>query len=341
MSREAGGVPAKGQLDRAFSVAPMMRHTDRHFRYFVRLISRRALLYTEMVTAPALCHGDTARLLDFSAEEGPLALQLGGSDPTELAAAAALGEQWGYDEINLNLGCPSGRVQSGRFGAALMKDPVRVVACLQAMMERVALPVTVKLRIGVDDQDDYDHFYDLVSQLAESGCDIFIVHARKALLGGLSPKQNREVPPLHYEYVHRLKTERPELTLILNGGLQGLTQARAEQGSLDGVMLGRAACDDPYGTLQAVDRLCYGVEQPTLSRHAVLRAMLPYVEAQCALGTSFYAIARHLLPLFNGLPGARAWRRCLSEQGPRSDAGPALLLQAAELVSSESTLETG
>ncbi|MCG2634803.1 MAG: tRNA dihydrouridine(20/20a) synthase DusA [Gammaproteobacteria bacterium] len=331
--RPGSGVVAP--LDRAFSVAPMMQYTDRHYRYFARTLSRHALLYTEMVTAAALRHGDRAHLLDYSPQEHPLALQLGGSDPADLAAAARLGEAWGYDEINLNLGCPSDRVQSGQFGACLMAEPVRVANCLEAMIEAVQVPVTAKVRIGINDRDDYGYFRDFVCRLAESGCDTFIVHARKAVLGGLSPKQNREVPPLRYDYVHRLQRECPDLTLVLNGGLRTPQQASSEQGALAGVMVGRAACDDPYGTLSGVDARWYGSEAPVLDQHEVLERMLPYVESCCVAGVSFYAVVRHLLPLFKGLPGARSWRRCLSENGPKPGAGPELLQQAAELIHDE------
>ena len=310
-----------------FCVAPMMEWTDRHCRYFMRLMSRHARLYTEMVTTGALLHGDVEYLLRFHPSEHPLALQLGGSEPAALAAAARLGADFGYDEINLNVGCPSDRVQNGRFGACLMAEPQLVAECVTAMRAAVALPVTVKTRIGIDALDRYEDFFHFITTVAEAGCDTFIVHARKAWLQGLSPKQNREVPPLRYEFVQRLKRELPHLKVILNGGLTTLAEARQQLADVDGVMLGRAAYHNP-ALLLDVDRLFYGDTRPAPTPHAVVEQLLPYVEEQLRAGAQLHHITRHVLGLFQAQRGARAWRRHLSEHGHRAGAGPEVLRAA-------------
>jgi tRNA-dihydrouridine synthase A len=294
------------------AVAPMMEWTDRHCRYFLRQLTRHALLHTEMITAAAVRHGDRRRLLAFHPAEHPVAVQLGGSEPDELAEAARIAADFGYDEVNLNVGCPSDRVQSGRFGACLMAEPDRVARCVAAMQRAVSVPVSVKHRLGIDDQDEWTAMSGFVRCLADAGCRRFVVHARKAWLQGLSPKQNREVPPLHHALVHRLKAENPELSITINGGITSLAAIDEQLRHVDGVMLGRAAYQNPY-LLAQVDRRWYGaIEQPP-SRHAVVAAMLPYLEAEAAAGTPLRAITRHMLGLFNDVSGARKWRRALSD----------------------------
>jgi len=305
---------------RRFSVAPMMDWTDRHCRAFHRTLTRRALLYTEMVTAQAVLRGDRDHLLGFDGGEHPLALQLGGSDPELLAQAARIGADYGYDEINLNVGCPSDRVQSGRFGACLMREPDLVADCVAAMRGAVTVPVTVKCRIGVDDQDPEESLYTLVDACAAAGVEQFIVHARKAWLQGLSPKENRDIPPLDYALVHRLKADRPGLAVMLNGGLASLDQAQAEASGLDGVMLGRAAYHDP-GLLGAVDGRLFGETAPPVTPEAAIAAYRPYMARQLAAGTSLAAMSRHMLGLFQGRPGARAWRRIMTVEAVRPGAG--------------------
>ena len=315
----------------------MMDWTDRHCRALHRVLSRRARLYTEMVTTGALLHADPARFLAFDASEHPVALQIGGSEPEDCAQAARIGEAFGYDEINLNVGCPSDRVRSGRFGACLMREPERVAECMAAMGEAVAVPVTVKCRIGVDEQAPEESLFRLVDGCAEVGVRTFIVHARKAWLEGLSPKQNREVPPLDYGLVHRLKAERPQLTVVLNGGLHSLEAClpHLDRG-LDGVMLGRAAYHDP-GLLGQADRRLFGDAHADVTPdHAVL-AYRPYVARELERGTPFYAMARHMLGLFHGRPGARAWRRILTEEGVRPGAGLAVLDRALDAVVSRAS----
>lgn len=295
------------------SVAPMLDWTDRHCRYFHRLLTRQSLLYTEMVTTGALLHGDVARHLRFNAEEHPVALQLGGSEPADLARCAALGEQWGYDEINLNCGCPSERVQRGAFGACLMAEPQLVADCVKAMVDVVSVPVTVKHRIGIDKTESYDFVRDFVGAVAEAGCDVFIVHARNAWLKGLSPKENREVPPLRYELVHRLKREFPQLTIVVNGGISTAAQVTAQLAQLDGVMVGREAYHNPWW-LAEWDAAFYGAAPSGLTREAVEAQMVDYMEREAAEhGTPWYAIARHMLGLRHGLPGARRWRQVWSD----------------------------
>ncbi len=316
------------------AVAPMMDWTDRHCRYLHRLLSRRTLLYTEMVTAPALVRGGALHLLDYSAQEHPVALQLGGSDPRELAQAARMGAEAGYDEINLNVGCPSDRVQSGTFGAVLMKDPGLVADCCAAMIEACSVEVTVKCRIGVDDQDPEEVLPEFLARVGAAGVQRFTIHARKAWLQGLSPKQNRDIPPLDYDLVLRMKALFPGLHLSINGGIETLDQARGFlEAGLDGVMVGRAAYHQPADILCAADRLIFGEDGPDTTPDEAVLAMVPYIEAHLAEGGRLHQITRHMLGLFAGRPGARAWRRLLSERATRPDAGPDLVLEALSQVS--------
>lgn len=318
--------------DHRFCVAPMLDWTDRHCRYFLRLISRHAVLYTEMVTTGALLHGNNPqRFLGFDPAEHPLALQLGGSDPTELAHCAALAAEWGYDEVNLNVGCPSDRVQSGRFGACLMAEPALVAECVSAMADASPLPVTVKHRIGIDEQDSWEQLSGFVAAVADAGCETFIVHARKAWLQGLNPKQNREVPPLRYELVHRLKAAHPRLRIVINGGVRDLSSAAAQIGLVDGVMLGREVYHNPY-ILAAVDGLFYDDHHAIPDRSQVMAGFLSYAEAQLQAGVALTALSRHILGLFHGQPGARAYRRYLSEHAHRPGAGVEVLQQALACV---------
>jgi tRNA-dihydrouridine synthase A len=309
----------------------MMDWTDRHCRAFHRALTRRALLYTEMVTTGAILHGDRERLIGFSAVEHPVALQLGGSDPADLAACARIGAERGYDEINLNVGCPSDRVQSGRFGACLMREPELVADCMAAMMKALEVPVTLKCRIGVDDQDPEQALFDLVDRSAQAGVKTVIVHARKAWLSGLSPKENRDIPPLDYPLVWRLKAERPHLTVVINGGIEGLDQAQEHLAHVDGVMLGRAAYHTP-GILGAVDRRLFGVSQDVSDREAV-QAYLPYVREKLADGVHLAAMTRHMLGLFHGQPGARSWRRILTVEAIQQGAGVEVIEHALAAIS--------
>ncbi len=309
----------------------MMDWTDRHCRVLHRTLSSRALLYTEMLTTGAILHGDRARLLAYDAVEHPVALQLGGSDPADLVAAARIGEAEGYDEINLNVGCPSDRVQSGRFGACLMREPELVAECMAAMGAAVKVPVTVKCRIGVDDQAPEESLFRLVDLCARAGVTTFIVHARKALLKGLSPKENRDVPPLDYPLVHRLKRERPDLTIAINGGIGSLDEALEHLEVMDGVMLGRAAYHTP-GLLGQVDRRVFGVGEDVGAAQAV-ELYRGYVAGELAKGTHLAAMTRHMLGLFHGLPGARTWRRILTVEGVKSGAGLEVIDAALAAVS--------
>jgi tRNA-dihydrouridine synthase A len=311
-------------INRSFCVAPMMDWTDRHCRYFHRLISQHALLYTEMVTTGALIHGDSHRFLQFNPEEHPLALQLGGSNPQDLATCAKMAEDYGYDEVNLNVGCPSERVQNGRFGACLMIEPELVAECVAAMQQAVAIPVTVKSRIGVDDKDSYEALVNFVATIAQAGCSTFIVHARKAWLSGLSPKQNREVPPLRYDTVYQLKTDFPHLEIILNGGISTLEQADEVLQYVDGVMVGREAYHNPY-MLAEVDNRFYGVQREVLLREDILESLIPYVQQQLQAGVRLNSVARHILGLFHGMPGGRLWRRQISENACKSGADETVL----------------
>lgn len=306
-------------------VAPMMDWTDRHCRYFHRLLAPHARLYTEMVTSAALVRGERTHLLAHDVAERPVALQLGGADPVELAAAARYGAEAGYDEVNLNVGCPSDRVQSGRFGACLMREPELVADCVRAMREAVAVPVTVKCRIGVDEQDDDADLFAFAARMVDAGVGVLIVHARKAWLQGLSPKQNREVPPLNYARVYRLKHEFPELTVVINGGIDGAEAVRAHLAEVDGVMLGRLAYHDPYA-LARIDAMLAGGEP--CARDAALAAMRPYIEAECRNGTRLASIVRHLLGLYHGEVGGKAFRRELSERARAAEAGWDVVAQA-------------
>jgi len=314
-----------------FSVAPMMECTDRHGRYFLRQISRRALLYTEMIAAAAVVRGHRDYLLGFAPAEQPLAIQLGGADPGEMAEAAAIAEAFGYAEVNINVGCPSNRVQAGRFGACLMAEPDTIAASVTAMRAAVTIPVTVKCRIGINDRDGYDDLRRFVDPVAAAGCGSFAVHARTAVLGGLSPKQNREIPPLRYELVYRLKQDRPDLEVVINGGIGSLDEAAGHLAHVDGVMIGRAAYYTPW-LLADVDRRLFGAPPALPDRHAAGEAMLPYIDDQLTAGVRLNAITRHMLGLFSGVPGARAWRRHLSSHAPRPGAGPEVVEQALNLV---------
>ena len=310
-------------LSRRLSVAPMMDWTDRHARFLHRLITRCTLLYTEMITAQALLRGDAAYLLAYSPAEHPVALQLGGSDPAQLAQAARIGVDFGYDEINLNVGCPSDRVQSGRFGACLMAEPALVGECVAAMQAAVSIPVTVKCRIGIDRTDRDEDLFEFVETVAGAGCRHFTVHARKAWLDGLSPRENREIPPLRYETVYRLKRLRPELEIVINGGITDLDQALAHLEHVDGVMIGRAAYHSPW-LLADVDRRIFGAATPLPERAAVLSQYVEYMGRELAAGTPITALVRPLLGLFQGEPGARAWRRTLSTPHAARDVGTVL-----------------
>jgi tRNA-dihydrouridine synthase A len=314
-----------------FSIAPMMDWTDRHCRFFHRLLTRRTLIYTEMVTTGAVLHGDRARLIGFDPFEHPVALQLGGSDPRALAECARIGEELGYDEINLNVGCPSDRVQEGRFGACLMAEPDLVGECVAAMKAAVRVPVTVKCRLGVDEQDPEIALEAMTRAVKAAGADALVVHARKAWLKGLSPKENREVPPLDYARVHRLKAAHPEFPVVLNGGIASVEAAVAHLPQVDGVMMGRAAYQEPWRLL-AVDPLVFGEGAPVASAKAAALALMPYVERETAHGIRLYAIVRHILGLFHAVPGARAFRRHLATEAVKPGAGPQVLRDALALV---------
>ncbi|MGD8838830.1 MAG: tRNA dihydrouridine(20/20a) synthase DusA [Gammaproteobacteria bacterium] len=326
------GANARAAIDRRFCIAPMMDCSDRHSRFFLRLFSPRILLYTEMVTAAAVVHGDPERLLGFSDEEHPLAVQLGGSDPELLYRAAAICRDFGYDEINLNCGCPSDRVQSGSFGACLMQDPALVADCVAALKSASDLPVTVKHRTGIDRQDDYDRFADFAAAQIDAGAEALIVHARNAWLKGLNPKQNREIPPLKYGWVYRLKRDFPEQEIVINGGITTLEACLEHLRRVDGVMLGREPYHNPW-LLRDIDRLIYGAGgEPSTDRREILRRMYPYIETQLARGTPLSRQVRHLIGLFNGQPNARRWRRYLSENARGRDAGVEVLRQAEKLL---------
>ena len=319
------------QRSRRFAVAPMMEWTDRHCRFFHRLMARRALLYTEMLTTGAVMHGDRTRLLRYDAAEHPLALQLGGSDPRALAVCAQIGADLGFDEINLNCGCPSDRVREGSFGACLMAEPALVGDCVAAMKAAVAVPVTVKCRIGIDAQDPEEALEVFAQTVERAGADALIVHARKAWLQGLSPKENRDVPPLDYGRVHRLKAAHPRLTVILNGGLAGVEAAHAHLGAIDGVMLGRAAYQDPWRLL-TVDPLFFGEPAPFASPKEAALALIPYIERELTHGTRLHAITRHLHGLFHAVPGARAFRRHLAGAPGTTEAGAEFFAAALRLI---------
>jgi tRNA-dihydrouridine synthase A len=314
-----------------FCTAPMMDWTDRHCRVVHRLLSRRALLYTEMVTTGAIIHGDRKRLLGFDASEHPVALQLGGSDPADLATSARIGEDLGYDEINLNVGCPSDRVKDGRFGACLMAEPELVASCVDAMKRVVKIPVTVKCRIGIDDQDPEIALDRLARAVVDAGVDALIVHARKAWLNGLSPKENRDIPPLDYDRVYRLKAALPNVPVIINGGIASIEEAKRHLGHVDGVMLGRAAYQEPWRLL-SVDFELFGDTPRHATMKDALTALEPYIERELAQGTRLHAITRHLVGAYHAVPGARAFRRHLAEQGVKPEAGIKVLREAVALV---------
>lgn len=320
----------KENLNRRFAVAPMLDWTDRHCRYFHRLISRHALLYTEMVTTGALMYGDRERFLGFNPLENPVAYQLGGSNPKDLAVCAKLVEEHGYAEVNLNVGCPSDRVQNGSFGACLMAQPSLVAECVASMADAVNIPVTVKCRIGIDDQDSYEELVDFIGTIAAAGCRTFIVHARKAWLSGLSPKQNREIPPLRYDVVYQLKRDFPQLEIILNGGITCLDDCDEILTKLDGVMVGREAYQNPY-ILSTVDRRWYGDGHEIPSRQAIIESLIPYAEQHLQTGARLNNITRHTLGLFHGMPKARSWRRYLSENACKHGADINVLLEALNL----------
>ncbi|MEM7492021.1 MAG: tRNA dihydrouridine(20/20a) synthase DusA [Pseudomonadota bacterium] len=321
------------QISYRFSVAPMMDWTDRHCRSFHRVLSRRALLWSEMVTADAVIHGDRDRLIGFNRDEHPIVLQLGGNEPAKMAEAARIAEQLGYDEVNINCGCPSDRVQSGAFGACLMRTPETVAACVRAMRAAVSIPVTVKCRIAIDDDPPRETLFGFIDEVANAGCQVFTVHARKAWLKGLSPKENRDIPPLDYELIAELKAERPDLTIILNGGITDLEACKVHLKTFDGVMLGRAAYQQP-ALLGHVDQMLFDpVARPVDPFDAVARYRA-YISEQLGHGTRLSSMTRHMLGLFNGQPGARMWRRVLSEKAPRPGAGLDVLDEALEAVAS-------
>jgi tRNA-dihydrouridine synthase A len=316
------------------SIAPMMDWTDRHYRFFMRQITKQTLLYTEMVTTGAIIHGDKKRHLDFSPEELPLALQLGGDDPKALAECATIGEAWGYSEINLNVGCPSDRVQNGNFGACLMAQPELVATCIEAMKNVVKIPVTVKHRIGIDALDRYEDMKNFVQIVSQAGADRFSVHARKAWLSGLSPKENRTVPPLRYDDVYKLKHEFPQLVIEINGGITTLGEAHHHLNFVDSVMIGRTAYENPY-LFATVDEEFYGPSKPIPTRRDILENMLPYIEYWTSQDVYLKHISRHILGLFAGKPGAKAWKRYLSENAHKSDAGVHTILKAMKQVPDE------
>lgn len=317
-------------ISHKLSVAPMLDWTDKHCRYFLRQISQHTLLYTEMVTTGAIIFGK-GDYLGFNHEEHPVALQLGGSDPADMARCAVKAQEYGYDEVNINVGCPSDRVQNGRFGACLMAEPQTVADCISSMQQAVDIPVTVKSRIGIDDMDEYEDLTRFIDIVSQAGCNTFIVHARKAWLKGLSPKENREVPPLMYDRVYQLKQQFPHLHISINGGIKSLEEAAQHLTMLDGVMIGREVYSNPY-LLAEVDRRFYGADHPVKSREQVVMAMLPYIEQQIAQGARVWNIARHMLGLFQGQAGGRVWRRYLSQQGTKPGTGIELLTDALDLL---------
>ncbi|WP_417761737.1 tRNA dihydrouridine(20/20a) synthase DusA [Shewanella sp.] len=318
--------------NRRFSIAPMLEWTDRHYRYFARLMSSQTLLYTEMVTTGAILFGK-GDYLEYNTEEHPLALQLGGSDPQALAQCAKIAAERGYDEINLNVGCPSDRVQNGRFGACLMAEPQLVADCVKAMQDVVDIPVTVKTRIGIDEQDSYPFLTDFIETVSAAGCDTFTIHARKAWLNGLSPKENREIPPLDYPRVYQLKQDFPQLNISVNGGVKTFDEMVGHLAHLDGVMVGREAYQNPY-LLAEVDQRLYGIEKPTLTRDEVVDLMLPYIERHLQQGGRLNHITRHMTGLYQGIAGGRRWRRYLSENAHKAGAGIEVVLAARDSVSS-------
>lgn len=323
---------------RRLSVAPMMDWTTREYRYLARLISRHALLYTEMVTAQAVIFGRREDLIGLDQAEHPVAQQLGGSDPKQLAEASKICQDFGYDEVNLNVGCPSDRVQSGQFGACLMADPNKVADCIAAMQAAVSIPVTVKSRIGIDDQDDYEFLYRFVDTVRATGCNSFTIHARKAILSGLSPKENREIPPLIYQRAYDIKRDFPELEVIVNGGIRDFQQVSEHLTKVDGVMIGREAYQNPYSLIDA-DRLVFADDYPTPSRHDIAEAFMPYLEKRFAEGHHPKHALRHILNLFQAVPGARTFRRHLSQNMHRAETTPQILMDALALVPRSPSLE--
>jgi len=331
------GISSGPQPSRRFSVAPMMDWTTRHYRYMARCLSRHSLLYTEMVTTGALIHGETERFLRHNAFEYPLALQLGGSDPGELAHCAALAEKYGYSEVNLNVGCPSDRVQNNRIGACLMDDPEAVAKGVAAMREATSLPVTVKHRIGINGRESFDDLTHFVETVAATGCSTFIVHARIAILEGLSPKENREIPPLKYDWVYQLKQRYPELEIIINGGIRTMDECLNHLTRVDGIMVGREAYQNPW-LLAQVDPVLFGEAPPVETRHQALRKMLPFIRDELAQGVYLNHMSRHILGLFHGIPGGRRFRRHISENAFRPGAGIEVIEDAMALVSEQSDI---
>lgn len=321
-----------GYVNRRFSIAPMMDWTDTHCRSFHRLMSQHALLYTEMVTTGALIHGHRERFLRYSTDEHPVALQLGGSNPEELALCARMAEDHGYDEVNLNVGCPSDRVQNNMIGACLMEHPQRVAECLARMQDAVRIPVTIKHRLGIDELDSQEYLLSFIEQVRQSGCQTFIIHARKAILQGLNPKQNREIPPLCYDRVYDVKQTFPDLEIIINGGITTLDDCITHLQHVDGVMIGREAYQNPYPLLSEVDARLFDDHHPIASRVEIAQAFIPYIETQVALGAPLYAITKHLLGLFHGQRGGKQFRRHISENGHQKTAGPEVFQQALEFV---------
>lgn len=328
-----------GSYNHRFSIAPMMDWSDHNCRYFWRLLTKQALLYTEMVTTGALIHGDRKRFLHFNREEHPVALQLGGSDPKDLARCARWAQEWGYDEVNINCGCPSDRVQSGMFGACLMGKPNLVADCVKAMMDSCDIPVTVKHRIGIDHMESYEQLLAFIEPVAAAGCSVFIVHARKAWLQGLSPKENREIPPLNYPWVYQLKKDFPHLTIVVNGGIQTIEECQDHLDHVDGVMLGREAYQNPW-MLAQVDEALFGMDSPLKSRDDVIAELLPFAEQHLAQGGQLNHITRHILGLYQGIPGARKFRRHLSENAYKKEAGIRILAEAYALVSDNHDQQT-
>lgn len=327
-------------LNRTVCLAPMLDRTDRHFRYLLRLISKHTVLFTEMITAQALLRGDRHYLLDFHSSEHPLVFQLGGSDPALLAQCAKIVEDAGYDEINLNIGCPSDRVQKGRFGACLMKEPALVADCIIAMQNNVRVPVSVKARLGVDDFDGYEHVAEFVATVSATGCNVFYMHARKAWLNGLSPKQNRNVPPLKYEMVTQLTTDFPDLEFIINGGITSIDEIQNHLANVNGVMLGRQLYENPY-ILNTVDQLFYNDPGKQHSRQQILEQYMDYASQQLECGVSLHTLIRHILGLFHGQPGARHWRRTLTENSRAGLGDINTMRQAMQAVSGEESVFTG
>lgn len=318
-------------LNSTFSVAPMLDWTDRHERYFLRLISQHALLYTEMVTTGAIIFGDRDRYLQFNNEEQPVSLQLGGSDVKHLAECTKIAEDYGYDEVNLNLGCPSNRVQNGSFGACMMAEPELVGECISAMQQAVKIPVSAKTRIGIDDKDSFEELVHFVGTLHEAGCENFVIHARKAILNGLSPKENRTIPPLKYDVVYKIKELFPQCHISLNGGVKTLGDTLQHLKHVDGVMMGREAYHNPY-LLSEVDRLIFNDDHTVLTRHQLVESMFPYIEKEMAKGVRLQSIVRHILGVFQGVKGTKAWKRYLSENAHKADAGLDVLKHALALV---------